>query len=479
MRRSTERHIFVLRRVSAVLVICLLVLPSFLLPRSVSALSNDYILSDSELFDGSSMSADRIQRFLEQHGSYLAQLVFTEGSSSKRASDVIAETSATYDLSPKFFLTLLEKEQSLVSDPHPSQHQLDYALGFGCPSSCSSRFRGFPNQLLSAGKQIREEYLPALQQRGQYNGWGPSITKRTIDGLLVTPANVATAILYIYNPYVGKYGGGDQRWGANSLFQKLWVSWFVRKHPDGSLLRVEGEPGIWLIRNGKRSAFKSRSAFVSNYDYSKVIVVDRDEIETYDKGPSISFPEPSLLQVKTGGVYLLVNGTKRPISSRDVLRTLGYNPEEIIRGINERELALYPKGTPVTKDDLYPNGRLLQSKKTGGIYFLDSENIKHPIYSKEIYRSQFRSQRPERTSDELLATYPTGDPVKFRDGELVASRTTKKVYFVSNGERRAIPDIEIFRQLGFKRKNIILTDDRSLEIHPLGMPLNDIASVQE
>lgn len=447
-------------------------------PNQAAALSNNFILSDDELFDGSAMSASRIQRFLETRGGFLAQYAVADGTASKRASEIIAEVSGQYDLSPKFFLTMLEKEQSLVTDQTPSPRQLDYALGFGCPSTCSSRYQGFANQLRSAGKQIREEYLPGLRQRGSYNGWGPGISKKTVDGVLVTPANVATAILYIYNPYVGAYGGGDPRWGANSLFQRLWIDWFIRQHPDGSLLRVKGEAGIWLIRNGKRSAFKSRSAFVSNYDYSKVIMVGQDEIETYDLGPPISFPEPSLLQVERGGIYLLASGIKRPISSREVFRTLGFNPEEIIRGVSEAELVVYPKGEPLTEADLYPNGRLLQSRTSGAIYFIDAQNIRHTIHSKEIYRSQFRSQRPERASDELINAFPLGDPVKFRDGELVAARTTKQVYFISNGQRRHIPDIEVFRQLGFKSKNVILTNDRSIELHPLGSPLSDVASAQ-
>ncbi len=475
-RSSTKSN----RRRRFLAVLLMLALGSGLLdfPNRASALSNNFILSDDELFDGSAMSAARVQRFLETRGGFLAKYSVADGTATKRAAEIIAEVSVQYDLSPKFFLTMLEKEQSLVTDPAPSQRQLDYALGFGCPSTCSRRYQGFANQLRSAGKQIRDEYLPGLRQRGSYNGWGPGISKISVDGVLVTPENVATAILYIYNPYVGKYGGGTPNYGANSLFQRLWINWFVRKHPDGSLLRVQGQAGVWLIRNGKRLAFTSKSAFVSNYDFSKVITVGRDEIETYDLGPPISFPEPSLIQVERGGIYLLAGGTKRPISSREVFRTLGFNPEEVIRGVTEAELVVYPKGQPLTEADLYPNGRLLQSTTTGAIYFIDAQNTRHAIHSKEIYRSQFRSQRPERASDELINAWPLGDPVKFRDGELVASRTTKQVYFISNGQRRYIPDIEVFRQLGFKSKNIILTNDRSIELHPTGSPLSDVASSQ-
>ncbi|MBI5404904.1 MAG: hypothetical protein HY976_01630, partial [Candidatus Kerfeldbacteria bacterium] len=278
----------------------------------------------------------------------------------------------------------------------------------------------------------------------------------------------------IYNPYVGKYGGGDQRWGANSLFQRIWNGWFGRVHPDGSLLRARGQAGIWLLRNGKRSAFLSRAAFAANYDSSKVIVVDPVELENYAVGPALRFPEPSLIQMTSGGMYLLVNNEKRPIASKEVLRNLGYNPEEIIRRVKPSDLEAYPKGAPVTEADVYPTGRLLQSRQTGAIVYVDNANVRHTIYSKEILRSRFKNQRAERVSDNLINALPSGDPVYFRDGEIVASRTTGKVYIISNGQRRRIPNAEAFRELGYKSKNIIKTNDRSIDIHPEGEPLNDI-----
>ncbi|MBI4090240.1 MAG: hypothetical protein HY421_02440 [Candidatus Kerfeldbacteria bacterium] len=441
------------------------------------ALSNNLIIADHDLLDSDSMSAARVQQFLANRGGFLSRYELDFEGTRHRASDVIVTVARRYGLNPKFFLTLLEKEQSLISDAAPTQHQLDYALGYGCPSSCSPAYRGFGTQLSAAARRITEDYLPALRQRGQFNGWGPGITKTTIDGIAVTPANLATAVLYVYNPYVGKYGGGDQRWGANSLFQLLWIRWFTRKYPDGALLRVRGDKGIWLIRHGQRLPFTSRSAFVANYDPAKVITVERDEIDTYDVGPAIKYPEPSLLQVTPGGgVYLLVNGERRPIASREVLRSLGYNPEEIIRGVKERELAAYPKGQAVTEADVYPTGRLLKSRTSGGVVFVDAQGFRHPIYAREIFRSQFHGQVAQLAHDQAITALPAGDPIKFRDGELVASRTERKVYFISNGTRRLVPDVETFRELGLKSKNIVWTNDRALSLHPLGEPLSDVAT---
>ncbi len=442
--------------------------------RPAVALSNNFILGDEELFSGTAMSAARVQQFLTLQGGYLASYTINDGTTTNRAADIIAEVSRTYDLNPKFFLTMLEKEMSLITDKSPTQRQLDYALSFGCPSTCSSAYKGFATQLRSAAARIREDYIPALQQKGQFNGWGPGITKTTVDGISVTPTNIATAVLYIYNPYVGKYGGGDQRWGANSLFQILWHKWFVSKHPDGSLLQVIGEPGIWLINNGRKSAFKSRIAFTANYSSAKVIKVTLDEIETYPDGPSILFPEPSLVQMrKGGGIYLIANGQKRSLASKEVLQQIGYLPEQIIRKVNDADVEFFPTGPKVTLEDLYPTGRLLQSKTNGGIVYVDSSNVRHAIFSRAILKSQFGSQIATKVTEGELASYAVGDPVKFRDGELIGSRTEKRIYVVSNGQRRWIQSLESFKELGFKLSNVIWTDDRSLEVQPVGEPLND------
>lgn len=465
--RSLRWHAYVLLATLTLGVVGVFVHP-------VYAVSNNYIISDQELFDGNAMSADRIEQFLTLQGGALASYTLADGGKTVRAADVIARVSKQYNISPKFFLALLEKEMSLVSDPTPTQRQLDYAIGFGCPSTCSSAYKGFGTQLEAAAKRIRNDYLPALQQKGQYNGWGPGITKTTIDGIAVTPANIATAILYIYNPYVGKYGGGDPRWGANSLFQRLWMKWFVSKHPDGSLLQVIGEKGIWLIRNGQRSAFKSNIAFLANYSYDKVIKVTRDEIETYPEGAPILFPEPSLVQMKVGGgIFLIANGQKRPLASRQVLQQLGYLPEQIIRGAKASDVAFFPTGPAVTLNDLFPTGRLLKSKTTGGIVYVDAANIKHPIVSRDILKSQFNSQIAAKATDAEIAGYQLGDPVKFKDGELIGSKTDGKVFVVANGTRRWIPNLESFKELGFQTKNIIWTDDRSIAVQPLGDPLID------
>ena len=93
----------------------------------------------------------------------------------------------------------------------------------------------------------------------------------TIDDTDVTMYNQATVNLYTYTPHIH----------GNYNFWKLWNTWFLVRYPDGSLLKLKDEPGIWLIKNGQRRAFLSKGAFLSRYDPNKVLIVGRNDLAQY------------------------------------------------------------------------------------------------------------------------------------------------------------------------------------------------------
>ena len=48
----------------------------------------------------------------------------------RKASYVIYDSAQKYNISPKYLLVKLQKEQSLVTEDSPTQKQLDWAAGF-------------------------------------------------------------------------------------------------------------------------------------------------------------------------------------------------------------------------------------------------------------------------------------------------------------------------------------------------------------
>lgn len=466
------------------LVISLVIL-NFILPAPLLAAvcHPNNLLSDQDLFNYQSMSKDKIQKFLESKSGVLDTYSTSVFGVNKSAAQIIYDVAQNYKINPRYLLVRLEVEQGLISDSSPTQNQIDYATGYGCPdgSGCSSAYRGFSTQVMWAAKIFfnteldrygnPKGYITRIRKLGMTgSGWGPFITKTTLDGIAVTPENAATAALYTYTPWVGKYGGGDQRWGGSSLVWKKWTDWFGKVYPDGSLLQVVGQPAVYLIKNGLKRPFWSKSAFLANYDPRNIIAVSQNDIDLYNDGPPIKFSEYSLLQGPDDKTYLIAFNEKHLIESESVFRKIGYNPEEVIP-VESGDLKSYPTGYSITMNSVYPTGALLQSKKTGAVSYVKN-GIRHGIVSREILLSNFPKPNLIRVEESEIQHYKQGNPLLFKDGSLITSPGSHAVYVISNGKKRRIASAEVFNHLGYKWENIIRTNDFAVRIQPNGAALN-------
>lgn len=431
----------------------------------------NYILSDEELNDYTSMGLTDVESFLSEKEGILKNYVCEDKAGEKRkASEIIYTLSQENRLNPKFMLTLLQKEQSLITDPAPTERQLSAALGYGCPDGgvCNPRWDSFFKQINSAYLQFRayldddpEEHPHRYQAGETYIFKQHNTNSATID--IVTPENKATAALYTYTPHV-YYG--------NYNFWKIWNEYFPSKNkffPDGSLLSKKGEPGVYLIQDGKKRPFLTKSALLSRYSLDRVVDVEQNDLDVYKIGAPIKFSNYSLLRSE-GITYLLVDDAIRKVESNEVFKKIGFNPEEII-DVEETDIKNYQKGVEITEKDVYPAGALLQSKKTGGIYFVINGK-KQPIWSKIIMEINFPNKKIVPVSEEELAKYPTMAPLKIQNRELVKSSTSPVVYVISNGQKRPIASEKTFNALGYKWKNIIEVNNRTLEIHPTGATID-------
>ncbi len=420
----------------------------------------NFVLSDTELTDIFSMDRNDIQRILDKGG---LSDYYTEDidGRERHIADIIWWTSQMRGISPKVLLVMLQKEQSLIEDPTPSQDQLDWALGYGVCDDCThddpdiQRWSGISKQLNSAALQLNEGYLADIETDGEtVMGYGPGITT-IIDNEYVTFANAATAALYTYTPHLH----------GNELFVTIWNRYFGIYYPSGSLLQDNTTGGVYLIRFDEKRPITSQTALLSRYNSDLIISVDPTVLQSYADGPAISHANYSLLQAPNGGIYLLVDDTIRPIASQEAFRSIGFNPDEVL-AVEWEDLAPYTEGESITADTLYPQGTLLQNSTTGGVYFVEN-GIKQPLMSRDILDNRFANWLIAPMSEAELDEFETGDPVKFQDGTLIKG-SAPDVYVVSEGERRPIPSEDVFLGLGWNWDNIVLTDDRTLELHELG-----------
>ncbi|WP_146082748.1 hemagglutinin [Rathayibacter iranicus] len=157
----------------------------------------------------------------------------------RSAAEIISTVAGACGVNPAVLLVLLQKEQSLVTDPAPSERQFRSATGYGCPDTadCDSGLYGFAAQVYGAAWQFQRyrspessfDWYPVGETRdiryspGQGCGTAP-----------VTIANAATAGLYYYTPYqpnaaalANLYGEGDACSAlGNRNFWRIFSIWF-------------------------------------------------------------------------------------------------------------------------------------------------------------------------------------------------------------------------------------------------------------
>jgi hypothetical protein len=175
------------------------------------------VLTEGFFLASGVVDGDAVQAFLE-HTPYDTRCwLADEKVSGIRAADAVVNAARTAGLNPIVLLARMQVEKSLIGKTvRPSQNAIDYAFGCGCPdgSACDPKYRGLDKQIACAVATLRNLHDASKDGTGQ---WRAGHTRKTFDGLKVTPFNHATAALYGYTPWVLPGVGGN------------WLVWNVTR----------------------------------------------------------------------------------------------------------------------------------------------------------------------------------------------------------------------------------------------------------
>ncbi|MFA6474600.1 MAG: hypothetical protein WCV88_00175 [Patescibacteria group bacterium] len=439
------------------------------------------IISNEDMTDYSRMSLTSIQTFLSNRGGALSDYTTTDVDGTQRsAAEIIYNTAQRYQLNAQFIIATVQKESSLVTGHNTNL--LDWALGYGVCDSCSKddplviKYKGFAKQLDAAGNQIRNGYLADLEDHNStISGWGVGITKTTLDGIAITPQNKATAVLYTYTPWLGYYGGASYV-GGNSLFYDIMEGFFPNRasvylrYPNLTLLQDSISGAVYKLERNQLRPITSTTALLANYNPNQIVTVDSSVIDRYNFGTPIAVPKFILVQGPTGGIYLIDGDhNKRAITSASVFHNLGYNPEEVIP-MTQAELNIIPDGVPITENNKYPLGAVLQNKTSGAVVYLDESGYIHDIRSKTILENRFKGYAIEAESPAVLQQFPQRPAIKYADGTLLKIPERDTIYVIDGGKKRPIASTGILKRLG-GRDQIIQVKKDDLKLHKTGKPL--------
>jgi hypothetical protein len=166
------------------------------------------VMSDEFFSSIDSADGDTIQAFLESTPYGTRCWLADELVGDSRASDVLAETSRRFGINPIVLLARAQVEQGVISvRARPSNSRVDFAFGCGCAdgSGCAS-FAGLGPQIECTASTLSQLHQESINGSGQ---WVAGRARTTSDGILVRPANDATAALYAYTPWVLVGTGGN------------------------------------------------------------------------------------------------------------------------------------------------------------------------------------------------------------------------------------------------------------------------------
>ncbi len=433
----------------------------------------NHILDNSDIFDVHGMTYDNMVRFLRAKGTLADTKMPDIDGIMKPIPDIIWRVANSYKINPKYLLALIQKEQSLVEDPNPTQKQFDWATGYGVCDSCSKNdpsiqnFKGFASQLEWAAKQYREKYLQQLLGNGEtLTGTAPGKTI-AIDGIQITPVNDATAMLYTYTPHIH----------GNLNLWRIWRRWFSLSFPNGTIVQAKTSGKTYQIRFGEKWLFASPSVLASLVDPNKIVMVSDTELTAYPDGPEIKFPKFALLKDLENRIWLLTGESKRHIKNMAAFHKFGFNMDEVITLDSDSELTEYPTGDPITVKTQFPQGVVMQNKTDKSLWYVEGKTKQY--IPDDIFLSlYFRGRRVIKVFAATLETYATKKPYQFHDGELIRATTAPSVYVVEQGVLHPIPSSNIFKALGWQWKNVVTIPDSLITMYTVGTAIADNALPQ-
>src|SRR6218665_408574 len=157
--------------------------PGFLQPDDMRPLSDrftpGFIVSDEAFFDSAAMTEQQIQRFIESVpctpsdsvspclARYTQDTPWEEsfarghcqgytGATREPASRIIKKVAVSCGISPRTLLVLVQKEQSLLTEPSTYGYQRATAYACPDPAACDTQYFGFFNQVYNAAWQFRQ-----------------------------------------------------------------------------------------------------------------------------------------------------------------------------------------------------------------------------------------------------------------------------------------------------------------------------------
>lgn len=243
--------------------------------------------------------------------------------------------------------------------------------------------------------------------------------------------------------------------------------------PNGILLKATNNPKVYYIENGTRRSIESPNMLRSQFRWEDLVVSTPVEVDALPMGPDMTYRDGSLLSNR-GVVYVISDGTRRPIESPSTFLQKGYKWSNVI-AVSDAELAPHTQGAMLTAGDKHPNGSLLL--RPGGEVYTIKNGQRRYIPSPLIFEARYRWESLIPVSEDYLNTYPRGENEFYPDGLLISSATG--VYMMQSNVRQPITSPEVFESYGLNWGQVRRATDFELSIIPVSGAFNTVKTYRE
>jgi len=115
----------------------------------------------------------------------------------------------------------------------------------------------------------------------------------------------------------------------------------------GALLQDTKSGGIFYVENGIKAPLTDKALLTAKFQGKKIMKVSPLILAAYPKTDPVLFGDGTLLKTDSFPiVYLISNGQKRPFSDEITFNNLGYNTKNVIT-VSSQFLSLYPIGDQI------------------------------------------------------------------------------------------------------------------------------------
>ena len=271
-------------------------------------------------------------------------------------------------------------------------------------------------------------------------------------------------------------------------------------YPDGTLLKGEGSPKIYVIKEGKKKWIKTAEEFIAGgYKWEDVKTISQEELDSipdYTGGTTPStYPDGTLLKTpESFKVYVIINQKKKWIPTPEVFETLGYQwgsitiidrtklaqipdyEDNLIRTIGDYKVYLIVNGIKrhipnpeiflnygfswddvkdVSKETVnqYKQACLVKESRQEKVYYLSpKKKIKRWLRSPEIFSSYNNKWEDIQVISKFeMDFYP--------ESNLIRLQGDNKIYLIGEKTKRWIPNAQIFNAHRFDWNLVMVVNE--------------------